>query len=181
MTETGIYLIRHIASGKVYVGSAAVSLRKRKNEHYCKLRKGKHENRYLQNAWSRYGEAAFEYQVLELCPAEQCIVREQHWLDYYGCADEAKGYNILPTAGSNLGKKWGPHSQEVCDKMKEAAKKRNATEEYAEALAVGIERRNADPNYQKKLTRANKLRDLNGSVRTAKALKAMKQHKEGRI
>lgn len=100
-----IYQIRHIASGKVYVGSA-INPRKRKNDHWQYLRKGTHINRYLQNAWNKYGETAFVFEILEpVLFVEDLITREQYWIDRLLVNDKQHGFNITPTAGSLLGMK----------------------------------------------------------------------------
>jgi hypothetical protein len=56
--KSGIYRIRHIESGKGYIGSALI-LRVRWNGHISTLRKQTHRNSYLQNAFNKYGEKAF--------------------------------------------------------------------------------------------------------------------------
>lgn len=178
LLQTGVYKIVNAVNGKVYIGSAGVSLRRRNNEHYCTLRKGQHTNNHLQNSWNKYGENAFEFIILERCSPELCLIREQFWIDFYDSANEFKGYNITPTAGSLLGTKFGPRSDEVKAKMKEAAKKRNAKEGYNQLLRKGIKKRNAHPDYIRKLTLANKIRELNSGYRTGKVIQAMRQHLE---
>ena len=61
---SGVYQIRCIPTGKIYVGSA-VNLSKRQRDHVNSLRQGDHENVYLQRAWDKYGEENFEFTVLE--------------------------------------------------------------------------------------------------------------------
>jgi group I intron endonuclease len=65
LTKSGIYIIRHVESNKIYIGSA-VRLNKRWNFHRFKLRQNMHENSRLQNAWNKYGEDAFEFSIIEL-------------------------------------------------------------------------------------------------------------------
>ena len=100
-----IYQIRHIASGKVYVGSA-VNPRLRWKNHRIMLLNGNHPNRYLQNAWDKHGAAAFAFEILEpVLFVEDLIIREQHWIDKLKASVRTHGYNITPTAGSQLGTK----------------------------------------------------------------------------
>lgn len=122
MKATGVYAIRCTANGKVYVGSAAVSFEERWKSHRNSLRGRCHHNRYLQRAWLKQGEAAFEFVVLEECDPTQCIEREQFWIDSKRAAVRPYGYNLSPTAGSLLGYK---HSDEA--KAKSAAVKRGKT------------------------------------------------------
>src|SRR5687768_12784577 len=62
--SAGVYQIRCKPTGKIYIGSA-VDLRARWEHHRGRLRRGDHRNRYLQNAWVKYGEVNFEFSVLE--------------------------------------------------------------------------------------------------------------------
>lgn len=103
LNQTGIYVIIHKDTGKRYIGSAARSFRGRWNEHKSDLRKGKHHSPRLQNSWNKYTEFRFEFKILEFVPPEFCIQREQWWMDLFGSYIKEIGYNICPTAGSNLG------------------------------------------------------------------------------
>jgi len=127
--ETGVYLIHCTLSGKNYVGSAAISLKARIDNHVSCLRGGYHGNSHLQRAWNRYGEASFEFYVLEICQPSECIEKEQRWIDHYNAADRDFGYNLSPTAGSTLGVK---HSPETIEKYKAAVAKRRG--ELAERM-----------------------------------------------
>jgi hypothetical protein len=96
---SGIYQIACVPTGKIYVGSA-VNMKKRWYEHRRALRKGCHRNPYLQNAWAKYGEANFEFSILELAPVEHLTQAEQEWITSSGCIDKDIGFNICETAGS---------------------------------------------------------------------------------
>ncbi len=114
-----IYQIRHIASGKVYVGSA-VDPRGRRHTHVSALRRGVHHSQYLQHAWNKYGEDAFVFEVIEpVLFVEDLITREQYWIDALRAGDRKCGYNVSPTAGSALGTK---HTDETCVVRSERAK-----------------------------------------------------------
>lgn len=121
MVITGVYAIRHILSGKMYVGSTAKSFSRRFADHRRLLLRGESHNVYLQRAWNKYGEAAFEFVVLERCDSESCVTREQWWIDHFKAANRRFGYNGRPTAESNLGVKW---SSEVKQRMASAARRR---------------------------------------------------------
>lgn len=112
--RSGIYSIIHTASGKVYVGSATRSIRKRWQDHRRELPLNIHRNKRLQHAWNKYGHDAFIFAVIESCAAEECLVREQFHIDRLKSADDEFGYNINPTAGSQLGSKRSP---EICAKF----------------------------------------------------------------
>ncbi len=96
---SGVYQIRCLPTGKIYVGST-VDLRHRWEQHYRELRRGDHHNHHLQNGWDKYGEENFEFVVLELVAEPDLLRVEQAWLDKTGCANPEIGFNIFDTAGS---------------------------------------------------------------------------------
>ena len=96
---SGIYQIRCIPTDKIYIGST-VNLRSRWGRHQRSLRQGKHANSHLQNAWDRYGEAAFEFSVLEYVDKAALLDAEQKWLDESRRTDKSIGFNLSTIAGS---------------------------------------------------------------------------------
>ena len=78
----GIYAITHVATGRRYIGSARRILY-RCGKHRSQLRHNSHFSHHLQNAWNKYGEEAFTFEVLETCLDSHVILlaREQHWID----------------------------------------------------------------------------------------------------
>lgn len=77
----GIYMIKCVANGDRYIGSAK-SILSRKSDHLCNLRTGKHHSKHLQNVYNKYGEASLEFLILEIVddPA-RLLEREQYWID----------------------------------------------------------------------------------------------------
>lgn len=151
--ETGVYLITNTATGKVYVGSAAVSLEGRMAGHRRALAKGEHDNKYLQRSYDKHGPAAFRYDVLERCPPAQCVGREQHWLDRYDAANRSKGYNIAPTAGSMRGYR---HTIGTKAKISSIVTGAMARPEVRQRLQDGQARRVANPALGPKIAAATK-------------------------
>lgn len=125
--KSGAYRLRCLVNGKGYVGSTAHCLVGRKRAHFNALRRNSHYNKHLQAAWNKYGASAFRFQVLERCPPEKCLEREQYWIDYYQACDRRFGYNGRPKAESNLGKKFGPHEDGHKQKISEGLKIAYAT------------------------------------------------------
>jgi group I intron endonuclease len=101
---SGIYQIKNLVNGKVYVGSA-VNIAHRWHYHKSTLCLGKHDNEYLQHSWDKYEESNFCFEILEECPAEKLILFEQKWMDSLCSHDRRFGYNICAVAGSSLGTK----------------------------------------------------------------------------
>lgn len=106
-----IYQIRHIESGRVYVGSA-VNPRKRWYQHSGSLRRGTHHCRYLQHAWNKYGADAFVFEIIEpVLFVEDLLVREQYWIDQLESSNPKKGFNTYAVAGSPTGTKASPETR----------------------------------------------------------------------
>src|SRR5260221_8454885 len=106
---SGIYKITCTANKRIYIGSA-LNLYGRKAKHFSLLRRNTHHNPILQNAWNKYGESAFTFEVLEYVLPISLTAREQYWfkkLKPFG----RKGFNIDREAGSSLGIKRSPESR----------------------------------------------------------------------
>jgi group I intron endonuclease len=114
MRQSGIYSIKHIASGRIYVGSA-INLRMRWHQHKSDLRLGKHHSRYLQRAWNKHGADAFVFTIIEIVADPKTLIeREQYWIDEFKAATSNNGFNLSPTAGSALGIKRTEEFREKC-------------------------------------------------------------------
>lgn len=99
---SGVYQIRSLESGKVYIGSA-INLRRRWWKHRKDLRGGAHTNKHLQAAWNKYGEAGFAFEVLELVLEPFLTAREQVWMNKMHSHSRQYGYNAKPNAHSMAG------------------------------------------------------------------------------
>ncbi len=102
MNRHGVYCIRHLESGKLYIGSAAGNggITKRWSNHMSDLILDRHPNQKLQRAWNKYGQYAFIFEVLLYCNPQDCLTNEQNAIDLLKPA-----YNICKIAGNTLGRK----------------------------------------------------------------------------
>lgn len=78
--KIGIYRIKNSINSKIYIGSTK-NIEARWAKHKALLRHNKHQNAHLQNAWNKYGENAFIFEVIEECKIEDLINREQFFID----------------------------------------------------------------------------------------------------
>lgn len=180
--QSGIYAIRHIESGKLYLGSA-INIRNRWKEHRKDLKRARHHCQHLQNAWRKHGPDSFVFEILELVADKaNLIAREQSWIDQ---TPRRTRYNTSPTAGSPLGTKHTPetrakHSHKSNARWADPAYRANVTaamstaEYYAKQSAASLSqwqtpgmraRRSAiikllwaDPEYRAKMFAAKKAR-----------------------
>ena len=82
--QAGIYAVRCISSGRVWVGPSR-NLRATKNGLWSGLRAGFHRETSLQAEWNALGEQDFEYEALEVLP------EDVHPLNVFGVLKEMKG------------------------------------------------------------------------------------------
>jgi group I intron endonuclease len=95
----GIYMITCVVNKKYYIGSSK-NMRHRWLSHCHDLRKMKHSNLHLQRAYDLYGLREFRFTVLEYCPAEALLLREQFYIDIFDATNEQIGFNKAKVAGN---------------------------------------------------------------------------------
>lgn len=96
----GIYMIKCIASGRIYIGQS-VNIKGRAQEHRRALEKGIHNNRIMQNNFNKYGQKKFIIKVVEeIKDTKKLTNRENYWANYYNSFDKNKGFNICPIKSS---------------------------------------------------------------------------------
>jgi group I intron endonuclease len=116
--ESGVYTIHCQTSGKFYIGSS-VKIKARWASHRYLLRNGGHPNTHLQRSYEKYGEHDFVFSIIESCPKNLCVEREQFWISSYSMDSLL---NNSPTASTRLGFR---HSDETRKLLKLRAKDRN--------------------------------------------------------
>ena len=94
----GIYQIINKINKKYYIGSSK-NLYNRLHEHFHNLRNNKGHNKHLQNAWNKYSENNFTYNILEFCSEEIRFDREQYYINFLKPA-----YNFALSVTPNIGR-----------------------------------------------------------------------------
>lgn len=114
-----IYSILNKSNGKIYIGLTS-DPSDRFSRHKYKLNMGKHFNPHLQNAWNKYGENSFEFNIIEHCDDEELGENERWWIDHLDSTNRDIGYNIRTGGDSNF-----KHSEETKLKISESLKHSN--------------------------------------------------------
>lgn len=75
--ESGVYIIRCLPTGELYVGGTKIKFERRVVNHKSALRDGHHHVRLLQARWDEYGPDAFEFVFLKSFPVSEVHMRER--------------------------------------------------------------------------------------------------------
>lgn len=101
--KQGVYKLYHLKyPEKIYIGSASGTYKyggfaNRFNRHLRDLIDGVHCNARIKNVVNKYGLSGLRMEIIEICPPEKCIEREQYYIDLLN-----PYYNIARTAGNTL-------------------------------------------------------------------------------
>ncbi len=74
----GIYVIKNKVTGECYVG-ASVNVYKRIDGHFNMLKNGGHTSKPLHHSYQKYGQEAFEWEILEVCNERERLNLEKIW------------------------------------------------------------------------------------------------------
>lgn len=153
----GVYKIANTLTGDFYIGSS-INLLKRFKEHQNRLIGNRHKNAHLQNAWNKYGEDKFSFEVILYCDKSMILYYEQVLIDglkptyniaknaaapMLGCKhtdetrqkiSETKNGRPNPVAVGNQNFLGHHHTEETKQKISEALKDRIVTEETKRKL-----------------------------------------------
>lgn len=95
----GIYKIENLINGKVYIGQS-IDIEKRWRVHKTELNNNKRVGSHLQNAWNKYEEENFKFEVIEECLKEELNKKEKYWIAYY--KNNAYGVYNLTDGGDGI-------------------------------------------------------------------------------
>lgn len=89
----GIYKITNIVNNKVYIGQS-IDVEKRIQQHKYGLNNNKGHNAHFQNAWNKYGENNFKFEIIEKVEdASKLNELEIEYISEYNSTNPDYGYN----------------------------------------------------------------------------------------
>lgn len=147
--KSGIYYIKHIDSGKIYIGqSEDIERRIRAHKNWFAA-PTRIINRHLYNYAKKYPLECFDFGIIEYCDIEQLDEKELYWFTVH----KSNCFNVRPTPVSNRGIK---RTQEFCAEMKRLADERLSDpvelEKHREAM------RNRGEHWRKSIKESAKKR-----------------------
>lgn len=152
LNVSGIYCIRNLISGKVYVGSSQ-NIRKRFLAHKSALQLGRHHSEVLQRSWIKNGCDAFSFEILEIVEdLSHIIQREQHWIDALKAHKSDGGYNICPIAGRTSGIKLSSKTRAA---LSAAKRGRTKTAEHRAKIGAANTGKKRSPEFCEKMRSIN--------------------------
>lgn len=122
-----IYAIKNRVNGHAYIGSTT-NYKSRWHTHRSTLRRRVHHSFVLQKAWDKYGEAAFVFELLLVCPAELRVFYEQRLM-------ALETYNVLRTPKECEVRGGWRHTDEFKAKMSTLRKGKALTAEHRKKLS----------------------------------------------
>lgn len=92
--KSGVYQIRNIINGKVYIGSTKC-FKVRASQHESALKKGYHGNKHLLASWNKYGSENFVFEIVEIIEESIDLIREkeQAYINSF-LSDWSQCYNL---------------------------------------------------------------------------------------
>lgn len=91
--KSGIYRITNKINNKIYIGQS-VDVNRRIKDHKRALKKGIHNNVYLQREFDKYGACNFDFSIVQRCPVDELDRLEIETIKSLNCMDNKKGYNM---------------------------------------------------------------------------------------
>lgn len=107
----GIYQIINLYDNKIYIGKSE-NLERRIKSHILLLKRNKHCNYHLQNAYNKYGEKFFQFDIIyEAKDDEDLNVLETYYIKHYNSFNPKYGYNMTTGGEGSI------RSKETKDKI----------------------------------------------------------------
>lgn len=158
----GIYCIENIINNKKYIGWA-INIYKRWSKHKSELRGNYHKNKYLQNAWNKYGEEYFNFWIIQECEIDLLQSMEIYWIVYYKSFFKDKGgYNLTRGGDGQTGMNgelapmYGKHhTEETKKKMSKSSKGQIMSIEARKKMSISQSQRKLSKETRNKISQSN--------------------------
>jgi group I intron endonuclease len=120
----GVYILRCLADGRIYVGSSK-RMFLRWLDHIRVLNRGVHGNILLQRAWDKHGARAFRFEIVELIPNDdRRLEREGELARELDVFNPKIGFNLGPVLGGPISEEARQHLIEAFNRPETLLKKR---------------------------------------------------------
>lgn len=154
--RSGVYRIVNKTNGKFYIGSAKL-FKVRARQHLSSLKSGKHHNKPLQASFTKYGEGAFLFEVLEVVDGTVFARKaaEQKYVSRY--FSNGKCLNLAQNTIQKIGP-WSSNPAKTSKLRSINSKRRWANPEYKQQLrkkiSAGKKKQWSNPVFRSKMIQA---------------------------
>ena len=156
----GIYAIVNKITGDMYIGQTKVSFETRWQHHVADLKANRHANDYLQKAWNKYGEEAFEFKTIHICDELDILNDlEIYYIKKYDTFNN--GYNLTSGGDSFDGEISEETRLKMIHQCKIAARNNS---DYTENQIAKVKELLVDEKYVGKLSKISKLTGVRENV-----------------
>ena len=180
MNRGGIYRIKNLETGMIYVGQTSTTFAKRWGKHRRDLSAGCHHNTHLQRSYDKHGKDAFEFKALEVIPrgdmsnkefSDYINEREIILIAEHGTLEDV--YNQTDGGGGMLGYAV---SAETKAKLSRMNKGKKLSEDHKEKLSKAMKGIKKTNEHKAALSKAQK-----GKKHTAETIAKMVKARKGRV
>lgn len=93
MINSGIYVIRNIINNHIYIG-CTTNFFNREKQHFYMLNRGVHHSKHLQNAFNKYGQDNFKFEIIDMTDELNLLYNiEKSYIEYYKPIYNSTGQN----------------------------------------------------------------------------------------
>ena len=170
-SKTGIYCIENSVNHKKYIGCTMNCFRDRIDNHFYKLRNGKHQSKAFQEDYNKYGESVFEFYILEeidkdIHDKDYFFQKEEYFINKYDTTNT--GYNL--SVGGTCGMNGLRLPDEVYKKVGEINRQRltgtHLSDEIKEKISKSNKGKKMSEEAKQKISKGN-----TGKIRTVEMRK----------
>lgn len=161
-----IYVVRHLATGRVYVGLTTRPLPERWAQHLRDASRPARRHRYFANALVKYGADAFAREIVERAvPRSSLATRERYWIAALRATERGHGFNMTEggqVAPDNTGRKF---SAEWRAALSTAHRGKKHSAEVRQKMGESRRRHYADPAARARLAESHRGRKFSDETR----------------
>ena len=122
----GIYIIKNVKDGKIYVGQS-VNCEERIKQHFRDFRRKKHDNTYFQRAYDKHGKNNFESEIIVECSDSELNKLEVYYIQKFNSL-APNGYNI--ELGGKSGQRFTEEMRKKSSEIRIGKKRENTNKKF---------------------------------------------------
>lgn len=152
----GIYAITNIVTGDMYIGQTKIRFEARWSDHISSLKRGDHDNNYLQRSWVKYGEEGFKFEVIYLVHHIDVLDDlEMYYIKKYDTY--MNGYNLTPGGNNYLPSTKQQDHETRIKRLRNSKQASREKSDYTETQIARVKQLLVDEDYCNNLKKIEKI------------------------